>query len=347
MRPESWVSCGQWSKYHNRRPLANFRRTGYVIGTMKRNSVSFVALSCVVLGGCDLHDLESSERYQSDFHYSYAMTPGSRLEVDNFNGSVEIASWDEAKCDISGVKYANSTGLRDRIKIDVQQSGGTISVRSIRPAGDVRGNMGVRYIIHVPRRVELSRIVSSNGGIKVERTEGRAELKTSNGQVRVESLNGQLTAQTSNGGVTVQDVSGNMSLRTSNGAIRAERVSAGVEASTSNGPITVQFNDKMEASSTPLKFESSNGRIDITLPAAPRSDVKARTSNSGITLRIPSEASARVKAETSHGQVKSDFPSSVTQMGRGKTRSFEGTIGSGGPLIDLHTTNGSIQLLKI
>jgi DUF4097 and DUF4098 domain-containing protein YvlB len=313
---------------------------------MERIRLVLVASSCLLLSGCDYRDFDSSERYQSDFHYSYGMASGGRLEVDNFNGPVDIAAWDQAKCDITGVKYASSVSVRDRIKVEVQQTGDTIYVRSVRPAGEIRGNIGVRYTIHVPRRVELSRIVSSNGAIHVEQTDGRADLKTSNGPVRVESMKGPLTVRTSNGGITLEDVDGSISARTSNGPIRAEGVTAGVEAATSNGSITVHFDEKARSVNTPLKFETNNSQIDVTFAAAPHSEIRARTSNGGITLRMPADTSAKVRAGTTHGKVRSDFDAVGGHLTR-KAQEFEGTIGSGGPLIDLHTSNGSIQLLKM
>jgi DUF4097 and DUF4098 domain-containing protein YvlB len=315
---------------------------------MERIQVAAMAFACVWLGGCEFREFESSDRYQSDFHYSYPINAGSRLELENFNGQVDIASWDQSKCDISGVKYASSVSVRDRIKIEVHQSGSTIYIRSVRPSGEIHGNLGVRYSIHVPRKVDLSRIVSTNGAIRVEDTEGRADLKTSNGEVRVVSLTGPLSVQTSNGAITVQNVSGNLSLRTNNAAIRAERVSAGIEATSSNGSINVQFSDTAKATLSPIKFETSNGRIDLTLPVSPRSDIRARTSNGSITLRLPSDASAKVRAVTSHGQVRSDFPPEAASGGkRNRRQSYEGTLGDGGPMIDLHTSNGSIQLLRM
>jgi hypothetical protein len=300
------------------------------------------------LGACDFRDFDSSERFQSDFHYSYPLNPGGRLEVENFNGSVEITGWDQPHCEINGSKFASSVEMRDRIKIDVSQSGNVIYAHSVRPPGDFHGNMGVRYVIHVPRHVELSRISSSNGSIHVENIEGRAALKTSNGPVRVESLHGPLTVNTSNGPVTVDSISGEMGLRTSNGAIRADHVAAGMEANTSNGSITVQFDDQAPVSAAPLKFETNNGRIDITLPTSPKSDLRAHTSNSSITVRLPSSAAARVKMETTHGEVRSDFLNGDGQTERNSKRhDLEQTIGEGGPLIDLRTTNGSIRLLKM
>jgi DUF4097 and DUF4098 domain-containing protein YvlB len=315
---------------------------------MRQTRVMLALAPCLFLGACDERFFESSDRYQSDFHYSYALNPGGRLEVENFNGSVEISGWDEPRCEISGTKYASSTEMRDRIKIDVNQSGSLVYARSVRPPGDFHGNMGVRYVIHVPRQVELSHSTSSNGAIHVEDIDGRAELNTSNGAVRVHSLTGALSAHTSNGSVTAENVSGLVGIRTSNGAIRAEHVMAGIEATTSNSSITVDFDEKAPVSTTPLKFETNNGRIDITMSTPPKSDIRAHTSNSSITLRLPSSANAKVRMGTSHGQVKSDFTGDSAESEKHHRRQdLEETIGSGGPFIDLQTSNGSIHLLKL
>jgi DUF4097 and DUF4098 domain-containing protein YvlB len=305
-------------------------------------------LPSLLLGACDFRDFDSSDRYQSDFHYSYALNPGNRLEVENFNGSLEITGWDQSRCDISGAKYASTAEMRDRIKIEVSQSSGGIYVRTVRPPGDFHGNLGVRYVIHVPRKTELSRITSSNGSVHVEDIEGSAELKTSNGGLRVESLNGMLTAHTSNGSVALDNISGSMILHTSNGPIRAEHVVAGIEATTSNGSITVHFDDKAPAPSSPLKFETNNGKVDITLPTPPKSEIRAQTSNSSITLRLPATLAARIRAETSHGEVRSDFMAEGAEAEHhGRHQTLEETVGNGGPLIDLHTSNGSIRLLRM
>jgi hypothetical protein len=315
---------------------------------MRQTHLTVTLISSCLLGACDYREFDSSERFSSDFHYSYALNPGGRLEVENFNGPVEITGWDEPRCEISGSKFASTAEMRDRIKIEVNQSGNVVYARSVRPVGDFHGNVGVRYVIHVPRKVELSRISSSNGSIHVEDTEGRAELKTSNGGVRAVSLTGMMIATTSNGPITAESVTGIMSLRTSNGAIRAEHVMAGIEANTSNGPITVHFDEKAPVSTTPLKFETTNGRIDISVPTAPRSDIRAHTNNNSITVRLPSNASAKVRMETTHGTVRSDFQSTDTQGEKHRRRqTLDETIGSGGPVIDLHTSNGSIQLLRM
>jgi DUF4097 and DUF4098 domain-containing protein YvlB len=241
------------------------------------------------------------------------------------------------------VKYAASQELLDRLKIDAVSSGGTLQIRTVRPS-DRRGNMGAKYVIRVPRKIELERITSSNGGIRVSDIEGPARLRTSNGGIHATGLKGNLDVQTSNGGIEVQDLEGSAVLRTSNGRVHADGVRGTLEAETSNGGINVHL-AKANAG-RPIKLDTSNGGIDLTVDQANQNDVYASTSNAGITVHMPAAIGVRVRAHTSNGSISSsDFDVRVSGQ-ISKTR-LEGTIGSGGPLLDLSTSNGSIHLVKL
>jgi len=298
----------------------------------------------LISSACDIEDWDfgGSERYSEDFHYNYALPPGGRLSVENFNGSVEISGWDQATIDISGSKYARTPELRDALKIDIEHAADSVYIRTVRPSAR-RGGMGAKFIIKVPRRTQLERISTSNGGIHTLDIEGNARLKTSNGGVRAEDLHGSLNAETSNGGIDVQDLEGGASLHTSNGHVRAEDVRGSLEAETSNGGIHVRL-AKSEAGH-PIKLETTNGGIELTIETAQQNDVRASTSNGSITLHLPSNLNAQLNANTSNSSISSDFE--VATQGTMSKNHLEGRIGSGGPTLDLSTSNGSIRLLKM
>src|SRR5260370_34103781 len=119
-----------------------------------------------------------SSRYREDFHYSYPQTSGGRLSVQNFNGSVEIAGWDQNTVDISGTKYAESQQLLNALKIEASSCGNMVHVKTTHPDTH-HGNMGAKYVIRIPRRTELGHMTSSNGSIKIEDVEGYSHLITS------------------------------------------------------------------------------------------------------------------------------------------------------------------------
>lgn len=292
---------------------------------------------------CDFETLaDNGDRYREDFQYSYNLKPGGRLSVDNFNGSIEILSWEKDAVQITGTKYASREADLKDLKIEAKADDASVQLRTIRP--DLRhGSMGAKYFIRVPRRVELDLIHSSNGGIRVEDIEGNARLETSNGAIRMRKLTGRVDAKTSNGGIEGDDVEGDAVLRTSNGSIRMDRLRGWVEGTTSNSSIHINML-KLKAGQ-PLRFESSNGSLDLAFAELPNTEIRASTNNAAITLRVPATIKAQLRASTSNSSITSDLD--VVTHGAISKSHLEGEINGGGPLIHLTTSNGSIKVLKM
>ncbi|MFB3776571.1 MAG: DUF4097 domain-containing protein [Bryobacteraceae bacterium] len=225
--------------------------------------------SCFLLmAGCEFVDFGDSSRYQEDFHESHAMKPGGRLYLESFNGSVEIAGWNQDSVDISGTKYASSEQMLRALKIDVAASGDSIRIRAARPS-DRWGNMGARFTIRVPRSTALERISTSNGSITAIDIDAPVRLHTSNGRVNVEGVQGALDAETSNG------------------SIRAAVSSAG--------------------DNQPVRLHTSNGSVDLSVEKMGRSDITVNSSNASLTVRLPDGIAADVSASTSNGSITNEF----------------------------------------
>jgi hypothetical protein len=282
-----------------------------------------IVLSFALLSGCDIEDLGNSNRYQTDFHEVRPMKAGSRLYVENFNGSIEVNGWDKQNVDISGTKYASSEAMLDALQVDIVASGDSVRIRSVRPSGRW-GNMGVRYVILVPRGAVLERIQSSNGA------------------VRIRDVDSPVRVETSNGSIDVNSVTGPVNLRTSNGSIRAEDVQRGIEGSTSNGSIRVNLGKAEQ--NRPVRLTTSNGSVELAADDLGGNDVDVRTSNASVTVRLPDSISASVRATTSNGRITNEFESSF--QGRAEKNHLDGRIGGGGPLLVLSTSNGAIRLLR-
>lgn len=299
-----------------------------------------IAAGLVVLAGCDIEDFNGgSERYHEDFHFSYPMKTGGRLAVDGFNGAVEVSVWDQETVDISGTKYARTQDETRDLKIEIDHTPDAVSIRAIRP-NMMRGNYGARFAIKVPRGVKLDHLITSNAAIRASDCTGPARLKTSNGLLEVRKLKGSLHGETSNGPVELSDIDGDVEVRSSNGHIRIDGIRGALEATTSNSSIHAVL-DKVDGT---VRVESSNGGIDLTLPASMQSAIRAHTSNNGITLHLPGDVNARLVAGTSNGSITSDFE--MRTRGEIAKHHLEGTIGNGGSLIDLSTSNGPIRILK-
>jgi hypothetical protein len=286
---------------------------------MRAKPVLALIPALVILAGCEFEDMGDFGRYHEDFHYNYPLKPGGRVSVEGFNGSIEISPWDQENVDISGTRYARSQDAIAEVKIDVDHSADSVSVRATRPTMR-NGNYGARFVIKVPRRAVLDRIITSNGSIRAADAMGPARLHTSNGSIHVDSFQGDLHAETSNGTVELNDVDGPVTAHTSNGPVRGKGFRSPVDVSTSNGSIDLTFGP-------------------TAVPA-----IRAHTSNSSITVRLPGQVNAHLSASTSNGNITSDFE--MMTRGEVSRRHLEGTLGAGGPTIELQTSNGSVRILR-
>ena len=281
--------------------------------------IPFVATAALGLSGCYIDHFDGGMRYHRDFHYSFPLSAGGRVSVESFNGGVEISTWDQNTVEIDGSKWGPTTEAADALRIDTDHTADSVSVRAVKPS-EWRQNLGARFELKVPRGALIDRIVTSNGGIRMESGVGPARLRTSNGSIHVQGLRGRVDAQTSNGPIELVDVDGDASLHTSNGHIHADHLTGDIDASTSNGGIDLSMNGKLAG-------------------------VRAHTSNGGITVRLPEPVNARVVAQTSNSSIQSDFD--VRMSGEFSKHRLEGSVGNGGPLIDLTTSNGPIRILRM
>jgi DUF4097 and DUF4098 domain-containing protein YvlB len=296
-------------------------------------SASLVSLTSCIVGVGDW------ERFNVDFHYSYPLKPGGRLNVETFNGSVDVSGWDRDTVDISGAKYGPSQEEADDLKVNVDAGADSVSVRVPRPSVR-RNNQGARLAIKVPRGTRLDRITTSNGSIRTEDGSGPAKLRTSNGSIRVVDLRGDVEAETSNSSIEFEGVDGDARAHTSNGHINAQRVSGSLEAVTSNSHVHAGIT----RIDRPVRIDTSNGAVELSLPPKFSADVHVDTNNASITVRMAEGTNVRLSAHTSNASISTEFE--VRAQGELGRNRLEGIIGSGGPLIDLGTSNGSIHLLR-
>jgi hypothetical protein len=125
---------------------------------------------------------------------------------------------------------------------------------------------------------------------------------------------------------------------TTNGEIEIVGATGDVDAHTTNGSVIAESNGgTVEASTT-------NGDVEVSMAKLPARGASYSTTNGSVTVTLPDGIDANVVAQTTNGRVVTDFQMMVS--GSVSTRSLRGTIGRGGPVIRLSTTNGDVRLEK-
>jgi len=166
--------------------------------------------------------------------------------------------------------------------------------------------------IHLPAHLMTS-VTTKNSSIHVEKMAADTALSTSNGKMTVEDIRGNVLIKTSNGTITATEIDGELQATTSNGAIVLTDISGKVIAKSSNGAITASSEIHGE-----WDLSTSNGRINMSLPTHTNAQIHARTSNG-------------------------NFSGNIAWQGNDK-RNRSSTIGTGEYNVQLHTSNGNIEV---
>ena len=139
-------------------------------------------------------------------------------------------------------------------------------------------------------------------------------------QVRVPRRT-DLSLRTHNGGIDIAGVSGNLRFSTVNGGVTLSALAGDVRGSTVNGGLGVVLSGD----------HWQGAGLDV------------ETTNGGVNLAVPAGYSAHLETGTVNGGVDLDFP--VTAQGRiGRTLSAD--LGRGGAPIRVRTVNGGLSLRR-
>jgi RNA polymerase sigma factor (sigma-70 family) len=249
-----------------------------------------------------------------------------KVVVEVFNGGIEIVSQAESAVDARVVKKGEADTKEEAeqavkdIDVKMTQDRDTVHITASRPEEKDRHRQhSAAAEVRVPAGAVLE-LQTSNGSITLAAGAGDAKVHTSNGSIRATDRAGALNLTTGNGSVVVRKATGRVEVKTTNGHIELQDVPQVVSARTSNAAI--RFDGSLADGSH--KFNTSNAKIALTLPA---------------------DARFRVEAATSNGTIATDFlPSSG---GSSRRSSLRGTVGDNPAVaIELGTSNGSIEIRK-
>ncbi len=231
--------------------------------------------------GCDLITADLKAKETAEWHKTYQLQPGGRIEVGNINGGIDVEPSEGNTVDILAQKTARGATPEaakqalERIEIEESVSASMIKVETkVQRTGGFlnRGGAEVKYIVRVPLGADV-KFSTVNGGIEINRLKGRIQAETVNGGIKAREVAGEIDASTTNGGVEVdltQLAEGGAKLGCTNGGIKMRlpaEARATISASIANGGITTNGLQLETSESTRRHLEARlNGggpRIEI------------------------------------------------------------------------------------
>jgi hypothetical protein len=282
---------------------------------------------------------------EGSFDRTLSVTGPVQLEVRTGSGSIEVTAGASGSVEIHGVIRARSgffsgSDAADKIRRieespPIEQEGNVIRVggRAMEEESLYEG-VSISYRIVTPSETALVsksgsgsqtlgdvkgpvEATAGSGSIRIDGVGGSLQVKTGSGSIDARAVQGAITASAGSGRIELEQTGeGDVSVHSGSGGVRVRGVRGGLSVSTSSGSIRAQGEMARDWS-----LEASSG---------------------GITVELPPDASFELDASTNSGGIDSERPLTVT--GRMSRRTLRGTVGTGGPRLEVETSSGSIVI---
>lgn len=270
------------------------------------------------------------------------------LETNGSTLQLTVPSVESARADlnITVPATANITTTANR---------GDIHIASIKAPVTVTANHGDITLTAITGQIQ-ARINNGDSSFSAHSVTGAVAVEGHARDLTFSDINGTASMNGEFFGTThLEHITGDIRFHTSRTDLRFARLDGETEISSSDistdraaGPFTLATGNKnvsLERISGDVSITNRNGSVELT-SAPPMGNITIENRNGSVDLTLPERASFTVQAETTNGDLENDF--SLPQQGGDDSshKSYNGTVGKGGPLVRITTSQGDVSLKK-
>ncbi len=238
----------------------------------------------------------------------FAMSKSGDIMISGLAGNV-TATAQHGDVDIHNCSMDVTATLQDG-DVHITKIGGNVQINGHggdMEAGDIGGNASLAG--------------GFSGSIRMRNVAKTARVAIGPSSLTVERLTGRLELDSDH--LEIADVGGAALLATRNKDMDVENVSGKLDVADVHGDITVVFPNRP---TQPVAIADESGEVDLTLPG---------------------NSNFQIAATSKSGEVQSDFDSPSLRIDNSDSGGrLEGTVGTGGPAINIATSYGTIYLHK-
>lgn len=257
---------------------------------------------------------------------TFAVRPGTRLDLSSFEGDITISTWSRAAIRVEA-EHDEDT------RVDIDQGSGRVSLRGRSRYGPPE----VTWRLTVPADVALE-LSAHSGTIRVEGIKAAVNARSVEGDITVRGGAGFVSLQSVEGELTVEDATARVSLNTVDGDASATRVQGDISVTTVDGAVRLE-----EIDADNVEVSSVDGDIDFAGPVRRGGRYKLTSHDGDVTVTAPS-IDAAVSVSTFNGDFESDWP--VTLVGTTSSKQLSFTLGGGNARLELESFDGTVALRK-
>src|SRR5437870_663936 len=254
---------------------------------------------------------------------------GSKLDVNNFAGDVNVKVWDR---DSVRVEVTHS----DREAIDIKQDEQILRIRG----RSLRGGppRSLDYTITVPGWMAIN-VNGTYADVTLEGVGGDVAIETTRGDIKVRGGSGFISLKSVQGEITLEKAKGRVEVRAVNEGIHLADINADISAESTNGSILL---DRIDSPNVDLY--TVNGDISYDGAIKDKGLYRLTTHNGLIAMPVAERANAVVTLRTYNGGIRSTFQLPGDAGERRKRQTL--TLGNGSAHVELESFSGTISLRR-
>ena len=313
------------------------------------------AISLAAMAAAALSPTAQAEEWTK----AYTVSGRAQVRVDTNDGAVRVTTGDSQQVEFR-VLYQGFE-LNKNLLVDSRQDGDSVQISArvaVRWGWSLRKMQhSLQIEVRAPKNADFQ-IDTGDGSVETQRIDGRLKVHTGDGSVRAQAVTGSVDIQTGDGGITLEGANGDIRVRTGDGTIMVQGAHGDIQLHTGDGRIEGRHLDgKLDASSGDghinidgrldvLNIKTGDGSINARL--LPGSKVaygwNIRTSDGSVDVVVPADLQANIEATTRDGRISLGIP--VTVEGGMSNSQVRGKMNGGGQPFIIQTADGSIRLSK-
>jgi DUF4097 and DUF4098 domain-containing protein YvlB len=284
---------------------------------------------------------------------SDAETKAQRLNPNiNANGSnvtLNVPAMEGARADLTITLPATAATT-------VMANRGDVKITAIKAPLTITANHGDVELSAITGDI-TTRINNSGSNLSAHSVTGSLTVEGHSHDSTISDLNGPLTMRGEFfGDAHFERIRGPLKFHTSRTDFQLGRLdgqidissSAALSTSEAVGPLTLTTHSRnitLDRIAGDVSVTNRNGSVDVT-SAPPLSNVTVENRNGSVSVTVPEQSNFAYQFDATNGDIESDFAQIKTTSEDSRKNAVNGTIGKGGPLLRVTTSQGDVSLKK-
>jgi DUF4097 and DUF4098 domain-containing protein YvlB len=303
---------------------------------------------------------------ERDFHKSFEVSRGMRLDLHHGDGDVEILRWEKDVIDVEVAYRADHTTVGisrvPELHVDFSATDRRIEVRERFEGSRVSLGIHVQrelvytYTIHAPDYIVLH-LDGDDGDVRVTDWTADVDCKNDDGDLSLERIRGRVDVHMQDGSLDLMEVEGDVEIDVDDGDVLLDGVTADsirirfedgrVEVRESTGEVSVTGDDgdlRVDTVTTSrFQARSGDGSINVHLiPHHDEVDYDLETDDGDLDLALSGSPSARLAIRTDDGRIDVDLEGAeVLEDERSR---YEARLGDGDGRIQIRAGDARVRV---